>query len=146
MSVLYPRSAQPRAQLTIDGVRRLKLANPSTSLRQKSALRSLSQLLVQAAPLPPLISVLLGLSNPSLPSPDAPALTFIDETLNESQRDAARFALDSPEVALIWGPPGTGKTQTLVEVVRQLVSKDQRVLVCGGSNLSGAHLRAGAID
>jgi len=40
--------------------------------------------------------------------------------------------------ALIHGPPGTGKTQTLLEIIRQLTSQTppKRVLVCGPSNIS----------
>lgn len=68
--------------------------------------------------------------------PDDPGLALIDDNLNDSQREAVDFALSSEEVALIWGPPGTGKTQTLVEIIRQLVRNDKRVLVCGASNLA----------
>ena len=85
-------------------------------------------------------------------------LSFFDDTLNDSQKTAVRFCLESPEVACIHGPPGmflchsidacvtkksgTGKTHTLIEVIRQLTtastpnSKANRVLVCGASNLS----------
>ena len=37
---------------------------------------------------------------------------------------------------MIHGPPGTGKTYTLIELIRQLVHQNQRVLVCGPSNIS----------
>ena len=59
-----------------------------------------------------------------------------DPTLNESQKEAIRFALASREVALIHGPPGTGKTHTLIELILQLLSRKQRLLVCGPSNIS----------
>lgn len=39
-------------------------------------------------------------------------------------------------VALIHGPPGTGKTQTLLEIIRQLAKDGKKVLVCGPSNIS----------
>ena len=60
-----------------------------------------------------LIRTLFGL-NSTTPLPanledieiGAGKVEFIDPTLNESQRDAIRFALASKEVALIHGPPG----------------------------------------
>lgn len=59
-----------------------------------------------------------------------------DPTMNDSQNDAIRFALASREVALIHGPPGTGKTHTLIELILQLLDRKQRLLVCGPSNIS----------
>ena len=55
-----------------------------------------------------LTRVLFGLDSPTLPAQDEVNLEFFDQTLNESQRDAVRFALASPDVALIHGPPGVG--------------------------------------
>lgn len=52
-----------------------------------------------------LIRVLMGMTAPSerVPVKD---LTFFDKSLNPSQQEAIRFALGSPEVACIHGPPG----------------------------------------
>lgn len=55
--------------------------------------------------------------------------------LNESQKDAVQMALGS-ELCVIHGPPGTGKTVTLTEIIRQLVARGERVLVCGPSNIA----------
>lgn len=58
------------------------------------------------------IRVLFGLSSPSpVPqnlstSDEVGNVEWIDPTLNDSQKDAIRFALASREVALIHGPPG----------------------------------------
>lgn len=72
-------------------------------------------------------------------------IQWISQSLNESQKHAIRFALASSEIALIHGPPGTGKTHTLIELVLQLLHpsrqksdshKPIRILVCGPSNIS----------
>ncbi len=84
-----------------------------------------------------LVRVLLGLSTPVYDSSlTLDSVAFFDSTLNASQREAVRFALSASEVAIIHGPPGTGKTFTCVELIRQLVKRGDRVLVCGPSNLS----------
>jgi DNA polymerase alpha-associated DNA helicase A len=52
-----------------------------------------------------LINILLGQSDLSTPQ-IMDDIQFFDETLNDSQKEAVRFALCSPEIALIHGPPG----------------------------------------
>ncbi|MEZ4400383.1 MAG: AAA domain-containing protein [Kofleriaceae bacterium] len=62
------------------------------------------------------------------------AWTAFDPALDPAQRTAIDGALRADEVALIHGPPGTGKTRTLVEVIRQTVAGGHRVLVTAPSN------------
>ncbi len=85
-----------------------------------------------------LTQVLFGLSSPSpISDEDLRAeVKWHDPSLNSSQKDAIRFALASRDVALIHGPPGTGKTHTLIELILQLLDRKQRLLVCGPSNIS----------
>ena len=63
-------------------------------------------------------------------------LTFFNTELNESQKDAVRFALEVNEIGLIHGPPGTGKTTTIVEVILQLVKLGNKILVVAPSNIA----------
>jgi len=91
----------------------------------------------------PFMRVLFGQASPTpLPSdlndPSNPLhkLEWNDSSLNDSQQEAIRFALASREVALIHGPPGTGKTHTLIELILQLLKQKLRLLVCGPSNIS----------
>ena len=85
-----------------------------------------------------LTQVLFGQSSPTSIAPvDLKAdVKWHDPSLYDSQKEAIRFALASREVALIHGPPGTGKTHTLIELILQLLDRDQRLLVCGPSNIS----------
>jgi ATP-dependent RNA/DNA helicase IGHMBP2 len=46
---------------------------------------------------------------------------FFNSNLNQSQKDAVKFALSCRDVGIIHGPPGTGKTTTIIEVIVQAV-------------------------
>lgn len=98
-------------------------------------------------PLRALVALLFGQHDRSpaeaareIPAAAAPELRFFDADLNEAQRLAVARALNAPSAYLIHGPPGTGKTRTLVELIRQAVAQGQRVLVCAASNAAVDHL------
>lgn len=65
------------------------------------------------------------------PRPGAPA-----GALNAEQGRALDLAERAEEVALVHGPPGTGKTTVLVEVIRRAVARGERVLAAAPSNLA----------
>lgn len=56
--------------------------------------------------------------------------------LNPSQEAAIAFALTARDLAVIHGPPGTGKTTTVCELIRQAVARGDKVLACAPSNLA----------
>lgn len=66
---------------------------------------------------------------------DEKELVPLDPTLNASQQSAVQFALTARDVAILHGPPGTGKTTTVVELIRQAVRRGDKVLACAPSNL-----------
>lgn len=78
--------------------------------------------------------VLLGLREPEFGVDPQPGP--LDRSLNAVQMDAVRHALSARDVALIHGPPGTGKTTAVVELIRQSIRRGKRVLACAPSNLA----------
>uniref|UniRef100_A0A8C6FZD0 DNA-binding protein SMUBP-2 n=1 Tax=Moschus moschiferus TaxID=68415 RepID=A0A8C6FZD0_MOSMO len=124
------------SQLSLDqehSYRLLKLANDVTYKRLKKALISLKK--YHSGPASLLIEVLFGASDPSPPSEMTP-LTFCNPALDASQQEAVLFALSQKELAIIHGPPGTGKTTTVVEIVLQAVKRGSKVLCCAPSNVA----------
>ncbi|KAJ2558016.1 hypothetical protein EV175_001009 [Coemansia sp. RSA 1933] len=86
---------------------------------------------------PQLHHVLFGKAEPRFSDPKASVSKgYFNSSLNRAQKAAVSKALSAREIALIHGPPGTGKTHTLIEIIRQLVGQGKRLLVCGASNIS----------
>ena len=54
--------------------------------------------------------------------------------LNTSQEQAVNKVLHAKDVAIVHGPPGTGKTTTLVEAIYETLHREPQVLVCAQSN------------
>lgn len=56
--------------------------------------------------------------------------------LNATQESAVNKVLRAKDVAIVHGPPGTGKTTTLVEAVYETLHRENQVLVCAQSNMA----------
>lgn len=56
--------------------------------------------------------------------------------LNPTQERAVNEVLWAKDVAIVHGPPGTGKTTTLVEAINETLMRESQVLVCAQSNMS----------
>lgn len=106
----------------------------STFVRGKKAIQRFQEA-EKNTPLLALREVLFGLQPPNFGKVGerAPGQPF-DQQLNEPQWEAITHALCAEQLALIHGPPGTGKTRVLVEVIRQAVAQGQRVLASAASN------------
>ncbi len=152
----------PDDDLPDEAVWRLDLSPDEVSrLRQQDALRraasasgdrlaELREVLLGEEPLPPTPSPKKGGGERGVGAPSEatsasePLLSpspFLGEgvgergsSLNPPQRAAVEFALAAKDFAIIHGPPGTGKTTTVVEFIRQAVANGDTVLACAPSN------------
>lgn len=106
-------------------VRILPLLNPIPFDREQRAIRTTRQN-------PEKRRIVVG--NESITFSPQESVTADFEDLNDFQREAAIQAMRANDVSLIHGPPGTGKTRTLVELIRALVADGNRVLACAHSN------------
>ncbi|CAF3459853.1 unnamed protein product [Rotaria sp. Silwood1] len=62
---------------------------------------------------------------------------WFNENLDQSQREAVSFALASRDISIIHGPPGTGKTTTIVEyILQEALKRDAKILCCASSNIA----------
>lgn len=117
----------------LDGTLRLeKLANEVTYQRLRLALDKLE---TAEGSNNALVQVLFGAAEPRFAA-RAPAWKPFNTGLDESQREAVSHALSATDVALIHGPPGTGKTTSVVEVILQELRRGTRMLVCSASNIA----------
>ncbi|XP_053648045.1 DNA-binding protein SMUBP-2 isoform X2 [Cherax quadricarinatus] len=119
-----------------------KLCNDVTYKRIKSGLVDLDKQI--NGPASHLVSVLFGETLPRSPVPSLPPqltlpngkLALFNKNLDNSQVEAVQFAIQRSDIAVIHGPPGTGKTTTLVEIIKQHVKLKSKILACAPSNLA----------
>lgn len=74
-----------------------------------------------------LVRVLMSMAPPS-EGLSVKELSFFDQSLNPSQQEAIRFALESPEVACIHGPPGELLSSCDVQFALMYVDSGSKVL------------------
>ena len=59
-----------------------------------------------------------------------------DCRLNGNQKQAVQAAVGAKELCLIWGPPGTGKTEVIMEIARQNAMRGKKTLISSQANLA----------
>ncbi|XP_024987593.1 DNA-binding protein SMUBP-2 [Cynara cardunculus var. scolymus] len=111
-----------------------KVANEVTYRRMKDTLIQLSKG-IQRGPAADLVPVLFGERLPTVVKKDV-SFTLFNKNLDHSQKDAIRKALSSKDLFLLHGPPGTGKTTTVVEIILQEVKRGSKILACAASNIA----------
>jgi superfamily I DNA and/or RNA helicase len=124
-----------------DGLLRMfKVANDVTYKRYRQVMHALRE--YAHGPAERVRAVLFGSATPhfsKIPSSDAGharAWKPTNKNLNEPQLAAIDFAMAASDLALIHGPPGTGKTTTVVELIVQCVKAGSKVLATAPSNIA----------
>ena len=74
-----------------------------------------------------------------------PSLVFNNQHLNESQQQAVIAITQNENITIVHGPPGTGKTTTLIEAIVQLIKAGEKVLVSAPSNTAVDNIAKGLI-
>lgn len=74
------------------------------------------------------------------------SLNFRNRNLNESQQQAVSAITQNEQITIVHGPPGTGKTSTLIEAIVQLINKGEKVLVSAPSNTAVDNIAKGLIQ
>ncbi|GBG66020.1 hypothetical protein CBR_g55000 [Chara braunii] len=111
-----------------------KLANEVTYRRLKDTLTELHKG-VRKGPATELVPVLFGDKYPTFAKKPI-TFTPFNQLLDQSQQAAVAKALAAKDVMLLHGPPGTGKTTAVVEVITQEVKRGSKVLACAASNIA----------
>ena len=74
------------------------------------------------------------------------SLLFYNQQLNESQQQAVSAITQNENITIIHGPPGTGKTTTLIEAVIQLTRAGEKIVVSAPSNTAVDNIVKGLIQ
>lgn len=122
----------PRSFLFGRGLRMDLYVNDITYQRMKEALEQLRD---AEGRLAEMRDILAGFREPKSPDGTEVNRWFNDE-LNSSQKRAVKASLSTPDLCLIHGPPGTGKTTTAIEVVQQALASGEKVLATAASNIA----------
>ena len=119
----------PRPPVRLD-----RVTDDVTHRRLQQAVAELGRF--QRGPPRRVIDVAFGQRDPTIASGDSFDVDSLPSELDASQTEAVRFALDARELALIHGPPGTGKTTAVAAAIEAAARRGERVLACAPSNIA----------
>ena len=124
-----PQPAQVLREYALQGLLGVQLSFDATTYRvMHEAIHELQN--TDDKKLQHLRSVLLGDEKPGFRVEQPVSFPW----LNDSQQRAVQKVLCAREVAIVHGPPGTGKTTTLVEAIGETLRREAQVMVCAQSN------------
>ncbi len=72
-------------------------------------------------------------------------LNYKNQRLNESQQKAVQAITQNENITIVHGPPGTGKTTTLIEGILQLINVGEKILVSAPSNTAVDNIAKGLL-
>jgi hypothetical protein len=122
----YGNAPREERQVLLPLVGRFRASSPTSPEESSPASLPAKDLLVQ---------VLQGKTEALSPFP-APALALLDDRLDEIQQQAVAGALGTPDLFLICGLPGTGKSRVVTEIIRQACQRGERILLTAPTRAS----------
>lgn len=123
------QAAQTLREYAMQGLLGVQLSFDATTYRvMREAIHDLRE--TEDRKLQHLRAVLIGDEQPSFRTEQPGTFPW----LNTSQQKAVQKVLCAREVAIVHGPPGTGKTTTLVEAIGETLRREAQVMVCAQSN------------
>ena len=98
----------------------------------------------------PLYSLFQQIHRSELKKNEATPFTFLsldlnNKRLNDSQQNAVNAIIQNEDITIVHGPPGTGKTTTLIEAIVQLIKAGEKILVSAPSNTAVDNITRGLI-
>lgn len=116
-----------------------KKANAAPLQRQREALRDLGTPLLSDRPLLRLCEPLLRARWPGVIHDDEPHWQVLNDGETDGAAEQRRFvraALATPDFAVLEGPPGSGKTTAILELILQQARRGKRVLLCASTHVA----------
>ncbi|MFB6212582.1 MAG: IGHMBP2 family helicase [Candidatus Magasanikbacteria bacterium] len=129
-SITAAFDGRPQGFVYTKGVRVDLYVNDITFQRMKEAL---DKLLEPKERIRKIRNAVIGIESIEEPTP-VEVENWENDDLNDSQKKAVKNSLGTEDIHLIHGPPGTGKTTTVIELIEQYVKENKKIIATADSN------------